>query len=962
MKKRNLLTLILSVALLGVNLNVNAMKKRNQPDKPFGQSRRQEKRPRRERPAAQPILTQKSIQKLQLLDQEFRVFLHDLEDFNSHVDNDGIRFLFDSRIDVIRMGVGVLTEILNKTRDRSLIQFLEEINNIFSETTEVLNKAYHVGANPGIINSLLEKAENIKKLITEIITIQNSAPIIEDLNEDQASRGQRNAPSQPAPMQQDDSGFDSSDDEADVYAYSGGLRASSNINAFEHSDELNLGIDRTKLNILFKRLVQFYKKLEALSKQQNDFLRKEVIAKEYLPFFKKKINCLVLLSKRSSSIDTFYSAFKDLEQQIAENQISQTLELLHEDEDGNSLLNRTIYLSNKVQDLLKRNYSHSQKIEDEFSDVSDSEVEGNNKNLQEKSVELIQSKIQKYKNLRQAKSDERNLAGIDLSGLDLSSLNLTNKDFTGANFRNANLSNTKFNGSNLTGTIFESAILEDIDLSKTNITQVNFTAVASWKNVKLDGVKEAQGVNLSGLNLQGFNFADEADFTDAILNDADLTNASLNGANLLRTQLNKSILNGAKLNKSKFNGAKLKEAKLHKAELREAVVNDSDLSKAEIIDAKVERINIGGNTYLNDSILSDLHFDFATLKDLRLGHATIINTVFFKSTFCNISLNNSFLYNVAFEKTTLNNINLSDSVIEKFTIKNVQLMAERLHFTSSKLTECFFIGKVTENKDKRKAFFKNHTIEDHHKFYSDSDFEKIYSLMKFCDFTSAKLKNVYFSNILFGLWPTKISPKTISARENLGNISTMESVIFSKTYFYKLISKEGILEFNKTKDWHEKFATMLRHKGAVVNEKISEAYKLYLENQIARLQNSVSSGMSNDIQGWVNTGANALGNLGTGVGSSMQGYAALKLANAQIAALLTASNSGLGTAVALGGDVVTAGGLAALAGGAAANTAAISLPAVVATTAALGCAAAPAITVAGVLASAAPILAAAAVL
>ena len=46
MKKRNLLTLMLSVALLGVNLNVNAMQKRTQPDHPSGQSGRQEKRAR----------------------------------------------------------------------------------------------------------------------------------------------------------------------------------------------------------------------------------------------------------------------------------------------------------------------------------------------------------------------------------------------------------------------------------------------------------------------------------------------------------------------------------------------------------------------------------------------------------------------------------------------------------------------------------------------------------------------------------------------------------------------------------------------------------------------------------------------------------------------------------------------------------------------------------------------------
>ena len=1030
MNKRNLLTLILSVALLGVNLNVNAMR-RGQPDNPSRPGRRQEKRPRRERPAAQPVITERSIQKLQILDQQFRVFLRDLEDLNRH-GNDDIRNLLTERVDIIRNGAGILAGIINKTSDHTLMDFLRQSNDIFSTIEDALNKAYHVGANPGIINPLLEQAENIKRLIAEIIIIQNSAPIIEDLNEDRARGGQRNAPPQPAPMQQDDSGFDSSDDEADFRAQSqrqqddfatkdrvnvllpvelpktsgntswwqsfsgffsrdkkqaqpelhfakqsdfvksfdssGDLpihrhqMEEDKVYAFERPDELNLGIDEKKLKILFKRLVSFYKKLEALSKEKNDFLQQEVIAKEHIPFLKKKIHSLVILSKCSSSVDEFYPAFKDLEVQIVKNQISQTLELLHEDDAGNSLLNRTIYLSNKVQDLLKRNYSHSQRIEDEFSDASDSEVEDNKKKPEEVSAESIQSKLQKYKNLQRAKSDERNLAGIDLSGLDLSGLDLSNKDLTGSNFRNSNLSNTKFNSSNLTGTIFESAVFEKTDLSEANITQVNFSNLASWNNVKLDGVKEAQGSNLSGLNLQNIKFADEANFTDAILNDADLTNASLNGANLLRTQLNKAILNGAKLNKAKLNGTKLREAKLHKAELREAVINDSDLIKAEIIDAKVERINIGGNTLLNSSILSDLHFDFATLKDFEWKYATIINTVFFKSTFCNISLNNSSLYNVSFEKTTLKNIDLSDSVIEKLTIKNISLICDTLYFTNSKLKECFFIGKTTENKKKRKSFFIRYTIEEHHKFYSDSDFEKIYSLMKFCDFSLAKLNNVYFTNILFGLW-SKSSEELFSARKNLGNISQIESVIFNKIYFYKHVPKEGTLEFNKTKDCHEKFATMLRHKGAVVNEKISGAYQLYLE------RHQPDRGMTlSDWMAVANTGANVLGNVGSAAGGAMQGYAALKTATATTAALAAAqsSTSGLGAGTALaGGAALGLGGMALAGGGAAAATGAAlaSAPAImVAPTLVAGAAAGPMAALGGALASAAPFIAGLAVL
>ena len=210
MKKRNLLTLILSVALLGVNLNVNAMR-RGQPDNPSRQSGRQEKRPRRERPAAQPVLTERSIQKLQILDQQFRVFLHDLEDLSRH-GNDDIRNLLAVNVDIVREGSGILAGIINKTNDHPLTDFLHQSNDRFSSIEDALNKAYHVGANPGVINPLLEKAENIKRLVAEIIIIQNSAPIIEDLNEEQASRAQRNAPPQPAaPMQQDG---DDSEDEA----------------------------------------------------------------------------------------------------------------------------------------------------------------------------------------------------------------------------------------------------------------------------------------------------------------------------------------------------------------------------------------------------------------------------------------------------------------------------------------------------------------------------------------------------------------------------------------------------------------------------------------------------------------------------------------------------------------------------------------------------------------------------
>jgi uncharacterized protein YjbI with pentapeptide repeats len=523
-------------------------------------------------------------------------------------------------------------------------------------------------------------------------------------------------------------------------------------------------INPEKLLNLFRRTIRLNKLLEKISTEKNDPLRKEIIIKKHIPLLKSKMQQVKFLQENAATPDEFYSLFKDFLSQIEKNQITQILQTLLNDESNNYLLKRAIHLNNKIQNLLKRDFS----IRNEFSDDSGSDFDIQADNTDE----FVQTILTKYNNIQKAKTGEKNLTGFDFSGQDLTGIVFAEgADFSNANFANANLSNAKMN----------------------------------------------------------------------------------------KCIFKKTILKGATLNKT---------------ELKEATITESDLSDTQILAADVNNIKISNNTSLKNATLSDLFFNFATLQDLDCQHITIKNTSFFKCTFKNINMSNSNLNTVSFEKTTLENINLSDSRIEDFIIKNTVLMCNKLYFTNSYLSKCHFIGKTTENAEKRNKIFEKHTIEKFHYFYKAADFKKVCSIMMFCDFSTTRLSDVFFINIFFGLWGNGLS-LNFSCQKNLGDISKMESVIFNNTYFYNFVSEEEWWLKSKTEDKHKKTESMLRHKGAIVNKKISDDYELYLEKELYKLTHPIPDNprtTGDNIKDSANTVFHILGTLGSLADTGLKGY------------------------------------------------------------------------------------------
>lgn len=165
--------------------------------------------------------------------------------------------------------------------------------------------------------------------------------------------------------------------------------------------------------------------------------------------------------------------------------------------------------------------------------------------------------------VRQAHSEGKSFAGVDLTGADLSELDLTGADFTGAWLESANLSRSV-----LKGTSFAYAVLAHANLAAADATGADFTG-ANLGRSNLTTTRLVQA------NLSGVNFSDTA-----------LAQTDLRGARLDHAQLH-----GATFGLADWRSVQAEGLLFHKAVLKDMVMSRCQLMQPTFVECDVSGVD-----------------------------------------------------------------------------------------------------------------------------------------------------------------------------------------------------------------------------------------------------------------------------------------------------------------------------------------------------------------------------------
>jgi uncharacterized protein YjbI with pentapeptide repeats len=157
--------------------------------------------------------------------------------------------------------------------------------------------------------------------------------------------------------------------------------------------------------------------------------------------------------------------------------------------------------------------------------------------------------------------------------------------------------------------------LGEIDLSE--LPLAGMIGGISKKFLASERGRETVTIHLEGANLH------EAHLEGANLIGAHLEEADINGAHLDGTDLRWAHLEGANLNRVRLEGADLRRAHLERALLMEAHLEGANLKEAYLGGANLGEAFFSSTTKLNGVILSNKHFDIASLVDVHWNDVNI---------------------------------------------------------------------------------------------------------------------------------------------------------------------------------------------------------------------------------------------------------------------------------------------------------------------------------------------------
>ncbi len=195
---------------------------------------------------------------------------------------------------------------------------------------------------------------------------------------------------------------------------------------------------------------------------------------------------------------------------------------------------------------------------------------------------------------------------------------------------------------------------------------------------------------------------DNADFTEAKLNDADLSWAQLNNADFKGAELNNADLSWAQLNNAdlvvaELNNAKLSLAKLNEANLSGAQLNNADLSQASLNYARIFKAE------LNSANLSWAKLNNAQLYKSELINAQFIETELNGTQLQQAKLNNANLSEAKLKKVNLLGARLNNADLSGVQLNSVDLIGAQLH--GANLTN-------TYGKEGKKVLYPENLILD----------------------------------------------------------------------------------------------------------------------------------------------------------------------------------------------------------------------------------------------------------
>jgi uncharacterized protein YjbI with pentapeptide repeats len=315
------------------------------------------------------------------------------------------------------------------------------------------------------------------------------------------------------------------------------------------------------------------------------------------------------------------------------------------------------------------------------------------------------------------------LTDLDLSKLDLSGVNFARVTFENCQFDEANLTGTSFETAVFkNGTSFIKAELTDANLIGVSGDNIDFTEALMprvrmmYSNFDKSNFNGAllYSADLTGSNIENSSLkaaiADRADlervnlrYVDAQyvkMRKAHLTKAVLEGdfshADFTGAMMEKVTANQAKFTEAVLEDANLKYANLRGAFLENIKAKGADLSHADLESAKLELAE------LSSAIMDDVNAKFADFKEANMRDVHAHQADFSHAVMENIKGERLDVSGAILAETNLRNANLSKAVLENVAAYKANFQEAILTDVNAKFAEmiaCDFSGVMAKNMD-----------------------------------------------------------------------------------------------------------------------------------------------------------------------------------------------------------------------------------------------------------------------